>query len=115
MTLLVDSTERIVLDEETLEDVDGGRRTAFLSLAWALRRGSNERILLSGTVELDCAGTPHEFEGSLHSYELSDRFLLFSRKYELSGSEGLAWYRSCARGEPTLPNVERVNTPLACQ
>lgn len=99
--------------QETIDDLDVTQQTAVLSLAWGLRRKVNERFLLSATIEV---GPPPTLSGiddidsALRSHELDKHYLLFFRRYLLTGDEGLAWFRACQAGAARLPEVEDGHT-----
>jgi hypothetical protein len=105
-------TEVVGLSEESVEDLNLEGQVAILTLAWALRRNVNDRYLLSATIELCHPGAVESFDDALHRTKISDHFFAFFRRYSLSGSEGLAWFKACAGGNVQLPQVERADTPL---
>lgn len=92
--------------EETIDDLQVGGQAAVLTLAWCLRRNANERLLLSGTVDVGPAALFDAVDTDLQRHELSKRYFLFFRRYLLSGDEGLKWFRSCAARSVRLPADE---------
>lgn len=106
--------EIVVPVEETIEDLTGVGEVAILTLAWALRRRVNDRILLSATLEL-CSTAIEPFDGALRRSEVSERFFGYCRRYSLSGPEGLGWFKECAAGRVQLPPAERADTKLDLQ
>lgn len=108
--------EPLRLTQETLDDLEVADRVAILTLAWALRRGSNERFLLSATIDVVGQGdASDEMDRSLRRSELSANYFLFARRYVLTAADGLAWYHACATGNAVLPAEEAPNAPLSCQ
>ncbi len=102
------------LDE--LEDLQADDGIAVLTLAWCLRRGTNERFLLTGTIDLfPRKAAPANWDESLHRHEISRRFFVFARRYTLDGRGGLAWYLRCRNGDPKLPEIEQQDAPLLCE
>jgi hypothetical protein len=97
-------------------DQDYGQ--AVIRLAWAIDRGSRERVLLCGAVELLPWEVPAPIVGGERFVEASRRFFVYARDVIVPARRGVTWFEDAARGialkpdrHGELPNADAPGAP----